>query len=258
MRRVRLIHWNAVEAEQRAAGLRAAGYGVECGPLAPPGLRALGRDPPAAVIIDLSRLPSQGRDAALFLRKQASTRRVPLVLAGGDPQKVAGVRKLLPDAEYADWEGVDEAVERAIAHPPAHPVVPRSALDGYAGTPLPQKLGIKAGSRVGLLDAPDDFAATLGELPAGASLRADGGSCDLILWFVRSRQELEERVGATGAAAGAGGLWILWPKKASGVATDLSEPVVRRAGLASGLVDYKVAAIDATWSGLKFTRRKTG
>jgi hypothetical protein len=110
---------------------------------------------------------------------------------------------------------------------------------------------------VALVGAPPDFERTLGALPAGARLRRGGrGPWDLAVWFVRSARELERRLGASAPPAPATGLWIAWPKRASGVATDLGEDEVRRAGLAAGLVDYKVCAIDATWSGLKFAPRR--
>jgi hypothetical protein len=134
-----------------------------------------------------------------------------------------------------------------------HPAKPAPA--GYSGTPLPKKLGIKDGSAVLLLGAPDDFEDLLGDVPEGASLvRRPGGRFDLTIWFPRSRDELESNVGEIGFLASA--IWIAWPKKASGVTTDLSESIVRETGLASGLVDYKICAIDATYSGLKFTRRR--
>jgi hypothetical protein len=129
---------------------------------------------------------------------------------------------------------------------------------GYSGTPLPKKLGIKPGSRVLLSGAPAGFTETLGELPAGASVSASGrGSFDVVAWFCRTRAELERGLAAKIGAMGEGMLWICWPKKASGVATDLSEGVVRETGLAAGIVDSKVCAVDATWSGLRFTHRRT-
>ncbi|MBM3773999.1 MAG: DUF3052 family protein [Acidobacteria bacterium] len=144
-----------------------------------------------------------------------------------------------------------------MANPPADPVRP-SLLAGYSGTPLPKKLGIKPDSVVWLASAPPDFAATLGELPQGAVLRHDSrGRSNLIVWFTRSRAELERSLARMAAKAGQGPIWIAWPKKTSGVASDLSEQCVRDAGLAHGLVDYKVCAIDPTWSGLLFTKRKT-
>ncbi len=132
---------------------------------------------------------------------------------------------------------------------------PKLAPAGYSGTPLPKKLGIKAGAVVLVLGAPGDFEDVLGDLPEGASLvRRPGPRCDLTIWFPRSRVELESNIGEIGFLAGA--IWIAWPKKASGVTTDLSESIVRETGLATGLVDFKVCAIDATYSGLKFTKRK--
>jgi hypothetical protein len=261
MRRIRLIHWNAGEAEERAEGLRAAGYEVDGEPLDGAGLRRLRDDPPDAVVIDLGRRPSQGRDLGLNLRKYVATRHVPLVFVGGAPDKVDGIRAFLPDAVYTAWPGAHAALEQAIAHPPADPVVPGSVFDVYAGTPLPQKLGIREGSTVALLDAPEGFEETLGELPEGATVqrrdcRTGEAPCDVTLWFVRSREELERHIGEMGDAAEGGGLWIVWPKKSSPLAGDLSQPVVRQAGLASGLVDFKVCSVDATWTGLRFSRRK--
>ena len=109
-----------------------------------------------------------------------------------------------------------------------------------------------------LIGAPAGFEAILGALPAGARVsRRPGAPPDLTIWFPASKRALEREVRKQGAAATQqGGLWIAWPKKASGVATDLSEPVVRQAGLANGLVDFKICAIDATWSGLRFARRR--
>jgi hypothetical protein len=128
---------------------------------------------------------------------------------------------------------------------------------GYSGTPLPRKLGIRPGDRVALLHAPEDFEDTLGELPAGVSVRRRArGPRDVIVAFVRTRPELDRGLDRWRAALDpTGGLWIAWPKRSSGVPTDLSDGVVRAAGLASGLVDNKVCAIDATWSGLRFVVR---
>jgi hypothetical protein len=137
-------------------------------------------------------------------------------------------------------------------------VHPKLSVAGYSGTPLPKKLGIKPGAVVALVDAPTGFEQTLGELPAGVRLRRDArGRAHLTLCFVRTRAELGRRIPALSRAAAQGGLWICWPKKASGVATDLSDSVVRKVGLAAGLVDFKVCAVDATWSGLRFASRKT-
>jgi hypothetical protein len=124
------------------------------------------------------------------------------------------------------------------------------AMAGYSGTPLPKKLGIAPGSSVALVGAPEAF--ELGELPVGASVRL--GASDLVVWFVRARRELRpERMRRL---ADGRPLWVAWPKKASGVATDLTENVIRDTGLAQGLVDTKVCAMDETWAGLLFRRRR--
>ena len=257
MRRICLIHWKAEEAEEKIAKLRAAGYEVDYVEMNPGALRHWRDNPPAAFVIDLSRMPSHGRDVAMALRGHKTTRHTPLVFVEGEPEKVERVKNHLPDAVYTSWGRIRGSLKAAIAKPPASPVVPASNLAGYSGTPLPKKLGVKPNSTVALVGAPKDFEETLGELPEGVKLkkRADG-ACDLIVWFVRMRAELYDRIKEMGELTGPGGLWIAWPKQASGVASDMTQNVVRETGLASGLVDYKVCAIDATWSGLKFARRK--
>ncbi len=129
---------------------------------------------------------------------------------------------------------------------------------GYSGTPLPKKLGINEGSRVAFPGAPYGFAAPLGDLPDGVAVRRQvRGPLDVIVFFTRSRKELTARLPRLRAALEpAGGLWIAWPKRASGVATDVTEDVVRELGLAAKLVDNKVCAIDETWSGLRLVIRR--
>ncbi len=256
MKRVRLICWNEAEAKEKAAVLRATGYDVDAAPFDARALRRLRDEPPAAVVIDLSRIPSHGRDVALALRSYKATRAVPLVFVGGEPAKVERVKTLLPDAAYAEWRGVRGALRRALAKPPAAPVVPPSRLAGYAGAPLPKKLGVKAGMTVVLLGAPAGFVKTLGALPPGVVFRRMAGRADLTIWFARSRRDLERRIAGVAVRAGAAPLWVAWPKQTSRLAGDLTQNVVRAAGLAAGLVDYKVCAIDDTWAALKFKKRR--
>ena len=130
---------------------------------------------------------------------------------------------------------------------------------GYSGTPLPRKLGIKPGHRVALLGAPDGFEqTTLGELPDGVRVvRRAGGKADVIVSFHTERAELERRLPTLrGMMEPAAGLWIAWPKRASKLATDITEDVLREVALPTGLVDNKVCAIDATWSGLRLVIRR--
>jgi hypothetical protein len=135
----------------------------------------------------------------------------------------------------------------------------RAPTAGYSGTPLPKQLGLREGRRVALLGAPDGFDETLGLLPAGVAITTSVSAkapVDVALLFVRSRAELERAFSkvTTGLAA-EGALWVAWPKKTSGVATDLSEDALREVCLPTGYVDNKVCAIDATWSGLRFVLR---
>ena len=260
MGRLVLIHWNPEEGEARAGGLR--GNGREVVVLTPRGgaaeLRPLRDEPPEAILIDLTRIPSQGRAVGIELRRQKGTRDVPLLFVGGDAAKVERTRELLPDAVYTAWDGIGAALGRAAARTPARPVVP-GAMAGYSGTPLAKKLGIRAGAAVALLGAPDGFEDTLGGLPAEVRLRRDARAVsDLMLLFVESRAALQKRFPAAVRTLNAkGSIWIAWPKKASGIQTDLSETSVRAFGLERGFVDYKVCAIDAKWSGLLFTRRRS-
>ncbi len=130
-------------------------------------------------------------------------------------------------------------------------------MAGYSGTPLPRKLGIKEGHRLALLDAPTGFESTLGELPAGVAIRTTArGRSDVVVCFVTSRGGIERRFDSLKRAiAHDGGLWFAWPKRASGVETDVTEDVVREIALARGLVDNKVCALDETWSGLRLVFR---
>ncbi|MBI2376652.1 MAG: DUF3052 family protein [Deltaproteobacteria bacterium] len=130
---------------------------------------------------------------------------------------------------------------------------------GYSGAPLPKKLGIKEGHRVVLIDAPDGFEDVLGELPSGVGVRRglDGSApVDVFVVFVSRRAALERVLEEVRRRmAENGGFWVAWPKRAAKVATDMTEDVVREVALPTGLVDNKVCAIDAKWSGLRLVIR---
>ena len=132
-------------------------------------------------------------------------------------------------------------------------------MAGYSGTPLPQKLGITPGARLAIVRAPEGFEGALDPLPDGVRLRTQArGAQDIVLFFATRRAELERRFDSLARTiAPAGGLWIAWPKRTACVATDLREGIVRDLGLAHGLVDNKVCAVDETWSGLRFVFRLT-
>lgn len=131
------------------------------------------------------------------------------------------------------------------------------ATAGYSGTPLAKKLGIKADHRLLLVRAPDGFRDTLAPLPPGVVVRTQArATADVIVFFATRTRDLDRLEPLARRLDPAGGLWVGWPKKASGVATELAFDAVRTAGLSIGLVDNKVCAIDDTWSGLRFVVRR--
>lgn len=129
---------------------------------------------------------------------------------------------------------------------------------GYSGTPLAKKLGFAPDMSVVLLDAPPNLSELLGELPSGVkvSRRLTHGA-DVVLIFVEYAADLSRKVLALKSAVAPDGMvWVAWPKRASKMPTDLTEDIIRDIVLPTGLVDVKVCAIDATWSGLKLVIRK--
>jgi len=129
-------------------------------------------------------------------------------------------------------------------------------MAGYSGTPLVKKLGIKPGSNIVFINAPSDYAKEL-DLPADVSANSRSGKAlDFAQLFVKSEKELTKKFSQYAKGLNPSGmLWVSWPKKNSGVSTDLSENIVRDIGLAAGLVDVKICAVNDVWSGLKFVFR---
>jgi hypothetical protein len=259
MQVVRLVCWKQVPARERARELEAAGYSVDASPLNPSGLIGYFRaNPPAAVVIDLERLPSYGREVAVMLRQSKSTRHIPIVFAGGAPDKTARIRRELPDAIYSSWAKAPEALKLALKRAPVNPIRPPAHMERYAASSLVKKLGFTTNAEAAVLGAPEDFREKLGDLPEGAALRTRlTGQTRLAIWFVRSLEELEFAAVQLSARLPEGGAaWIVHPKQAGRYKADFNQNDVRSAGLAVGLVDYKVCAVDADWSGLKFARRR--
>jgi hypothetical protein len=247
-RRVVVVHFNPPNLDKRLA--RLAGHDVETViPRGPADLKALRERPPDAFVVDLDRRPSEGRSVAVQLRRYASTRPVPLVFAGGEEDQVARVRNLLPDATYVSWAGVLGGLKRARSL--EKPVVP-STMDAYSQTELEPKLGVRDGTTLLLLGAPVGFGKALRRAEV-----VEEGPAQLVMLFTPSLNDLESRFDAARDSIAPGGsMWICWPKKSSGVESDLGQAEVRRHGMDRGLVDFKVAAIDQTWSGLRFARKK--
>jgi CheY-like chemotaxis protein len=255
MATIRLVHWNEDEGLERREQLEAFGFDASFdfgdGVFT---LRLIRSSPPDAVVIDLSRLPSHGREVAHGLRSSKATRHVPIVFVGGEADKVERTRQLLPDAVYTSWGRIKTALPKAIAKPPRAPVVP----DHHAAwaKPTAEKLGAKPGFRIAVLASPRGLIDALKPWPTKVTFTAKPDpTADLFLCFARSSHELQVHLLALKAAERQTA-WLIWPKKASGVKSDLDGNIVRTVGLAAGWVDFKVCAVTDVWSGLAFKRRK--
>jgi hypothetical protein len=258
MARVRLVHWRASEAAALLATLRAAGHAVDYDEdVASAGFRAIRTSPPEVFAIDLSRLPSHGREVATFFRGQKATRHIPIVFVGGAPEKVEAIRKVLPDAVYTVPERLRSALLAAVGRQRtalSHPVVPAQMMERYTSRSVAQKLEIREGMAAALVDPPRNYASVIGELPAGATLEEMDGSawrCPTTLWFVHDGADCREAMPGMRKLAARTKLWILW-RKGSGV----TQQLLRESATAVGLVDYKICSVDATWSAMLFARRK--
>jgi CheY-like chemotaxis protein len=232
MPRVRVIHWRATEAAPLIEACRGAGFEVEY--LEGNGsavCRAIRTKPPDVVVIDLTRLPSHGREVAGWLRGRKSTRDIPVVFADGDPLKVAAALK--------------HPVQRV------HAVTPVMREKSAA-----QKLGIAAGSAVACIEPPRDFPELLGELPDSVEFREDDDA-PVTLWFVHDRAGLLEDLRRMRTMATRTKLWLLWRKAAkASPGAGVTQNTVREMAREVGLVDYKICSVNEKWSAMLFARKK--
>lgn len=236
--------------------LDTAGYKILAGSMTEDLRQQLLDQPPQAIIFDAKRAPATARDTGIFLRLQKSTRGIILVYLGGTAERVREIKQHLPDAVFTTEANLVKDLEWGLANPPADPIIPESVFAGYSGRPLPAKLGIKPGMQVQLIDAPPGLTDLLTPLPAAVEIGSKGRSPDITLWFVTSRSGLSSHLPSVLKRCRDGKLWIVWPKKSSGFSTDLTQAVVREMGFDAGWVDFKICAVDATWSALCFTKRK--
>jgi hypothetical protein len=247
MTRVLVIHRETLEATAWAARLRELGF--DASPymsLGAKGFRGIRQDPPHAILIDLTRLPSYGKAVGVLLREQKSLRAIPLVFVEGDPDKAAQVRAVLPDAVCTVWAKAAAAIRKAIRQAPREALPPRDS-----GTPLLTKLGIAGESCVALLHPPEGF-----QLP-GVIPRKQVGEADVVMVFCRTAVALGLQLPALAAMMRKGRrVWVLWPKKTSAMESDLTMPRIRQMASPFGLVDYKVCAVDATWSAMTLGKRR--
>jgi hypothetical protein len=248
--RVVLIHWNEEEAKPRIERLRKLGLAVEwIAPRGGRGLQPFVQNPPDAFLIDLTRMPSHGRAIGVFFRQRKTTRGVPIVFFGGELEKVEKTRELLPDAVYLEWKDAAR-LRRSIAQAEARAAIVPNTMAEYARVPLARKLGVRDGVEVVLIGVPDEVKDRL-----GAYEEARTG--ERVLFFARSMRELEDGFDAAAARVKrGGGLWVMWPKKASGAGSDVTLPLVRAVALESKWVDYRICSVDETWSGMLFARKR--
>jgi hypothetical protein len=258
---VRLICWNDELARKRAKQIAKLGFKVEASSLRGSSafishMRDLN---PAIVAIDLDRLPSHGREVAITLRGSKTTRHIPIVFAGGVEEKVARLRAELPDAVFSSWEAIGRALKQAAGAAVLEPVQLTPHMQRWHDSPLTRKLGIGANMKVALIGgAEDGMEQIIGELPEGASLssRVVTGT-QLVLYVVHSLRELEAAADhARGSLPEGTSFWIIHPKTTAKLRSDFNQNDVRELCLTRGFVDYKVCAVDAQWSGLKFARRR--
>lgn len=256
MARVRLFHWKAAESAAFTEPLRTDGHRVFYDEKMVPGLMSRIRSsPPDVFVIVLSRLPSHGREVATFLRGSPATRHLPIVFVDGEPEKVAGIRQLIPDAVYTTSNRLGAAVGKAIAHPPKAPVVPVQMMKRYGTRTTAQKLGVKESSRVALFDAPRDYSTVLGPMPAGVEWSEEPKTaCEVTLWFVEDAEIYRSTLPRMRRLAAQTKLWVIWPK--GGQQDGVTQRLIRETALEMGLVDYKICAVNDRWSAMAFARKK--
>jgi hypothetical protein len=243
MTRVRILHWKAAESAPLTEACRACGFEVEYEDVPFPTLiKSIRRNQPDAVVIDLTRLPSHGREAAMAIRRTKYSRYIPIVFVDGEPDKVEAVRRHLPDATFASRKQLCTRINAALANPVANPVAPPGAMERYGSRTKAQKLGIKQGLTVAVIDPPRGYETVLGDLPEGVELIENPVSVHPVtLWFVRDSDAYLSALGRMRAIAAKTKLWVVRPK---GPGSRLNEKFLREGANEVGLVDYKICAID--------------
>lgn len=257
MKTVKLLSWHD-DISRKAAMLKRRGLQVDSAPLASTAgaIGELARLNPAALILDLDRLPSNSRVIATVLRTSKSARHIPILFAGGLPDKIKRIRADMPDATFASWSEAPQTLAALLLHPQLPPSV--APVHHVFTTPLAQKLGIRADMVVSLIAAPDAFEEYLGDLPENTSLATRlTPKTSVALCFVRSLKDLEATLDLlTLRLPKKASVWIVHPKRTGKYHVDFNQNHVRDHGLVAGLVDYKVCSVDNDWSALKFAWRK--
>ena len=253
--KVLLFHAKTEEAAALIVALRKAGYQVLYDwQSRPPKRSEILASGAVAAVIDLSRLPSHGRYVAAWLREAKSTRHLPLVFVDGDPEKVDVARRQIPDAVYTSAGRIGEALKKALRNAPVDPVIPRGMMDAAPERTTAQKLGIREGALVRVIDPPVDYTHVIGKLPEGAAFDEEGsGVAAVSLWFVDQPDAYGMALRSMRRLAASTRLWIVWRK---GRSDGLNGILIREGALSVGLVDYKICSLDAAWSGMAFAVKK--
>jgi len=254
MARVRLYHWNAKEARPLLEQLQVDGYTVDypSDNVLERGFRSLRESPPHAIVIDLTRLPSQGRHVGVAIRARKTIRNIPIVFVDGDPEKVEQIRADLPDAIFTSRAKIRSALNRA--RPIANPAAPL-----YSNRTVAQKLGIREDTRVAVLDGPRGYAKAVGALPAGARFEEDPAEMlPVTLWFVRDPEMYLAALPRMRKLATKSRLWVIYPKQQGRpkASREVSLFFIRNEALGVGLLHYKTCSLNATWTGMLFAPRK--
>lgn len=258
--RIRYINWNAAEADEYLEKLRARGFDVEYDER--PASREMAEwraTPPDLFLIDLTRLPSHGREVGVALRNYKTLRSVPLVFLDGKPDKVERVKQVLPDAVYVRTGKLIPALKRALREGPVKEAVrPAAMMERYGLRTVAHKVGIEANSAVALWEAPGGVEQIFVGLPEGVRwVEPEDESATLAVFFAREEESLREAFRLARRCGHLKKIWVARQKASSKrKAAAVSETLLRETGLAMGFVDYKVCGLSEEWSGLLFARKK--
>lgn len=250
-----MISWNTVAASERKRSLEGQGFRVD--PVMSRSTGMVGKltaAAPLALVIDLDSKPAYGREIAIYLRNAASVRHLPLVFAGGAPEKIARVHVEIPDAVYCTWDTVREGINRAITSPPIRPIRPRARGEVMtSGSVLARKLDLRPETHVALLGDVIGLGKRLG-VDYAERIAPETGMAMIV---VRTAQELDAAFDyAAGQLPRKAGLWIVYPKRSGEWKTDFSQKDVLAIGAAYGFIGYKTCAVDPDWSGQKLVWKK--
>ena len=253
---VQVVHWKPAEAEALVALCRGAGFEAECcpDPAGPAVTRWLRARVPDAIVIDLTRLPSHGRELGAWLRETKKTRHIPLVYVDGEADKVERIKSLLPDAVFTQRSGLRSALKSALRKGARNAALPPPAIVRFGGRTAAQKIGIKRGMKVAVIDAVAEYEELLGALPDDVEFLEDPAKPqELTLWFLHDFDGLMSALNRMRRLAPRTRMWMVWRK---GTRRDVTFHSIVTAAAEVGLALSKLCAVDAVWSAVWLVPRK--